>query len=137
MRRSELVSHIDFFDTVCDYAKVSPQVPTEGRSWRPLIERAKGDDVRRHSSVFVEYHGDCGLGGAWRAVVSERQERRYKYIYTPGDVDELYDLTDDPAETESLSRDRGARDTRASMREELFNWMRDTDDPLEIGRIAP
>jgi hypothetical protein len=83
--------------------------------------------------TFMEFHGDWGRGGAWRAVVGMVDGRPYKYIYTPGDVEELYDLTQDPTEEKSLAGDPGRRDIRDELAQSLSLWMKETRDDFNGG----
>ena len=63
-----------------------------------------------------------------RAIVADIDGRRWKYIYTQGDVDELYDLEADPLEKESLVNSSDHQALRQQLRERLAQWMRDTGD---------
>jgi len=49
----------------------------------------------------------------------------------------LYDLLFDPNETCNRARDEETKDVLQDMRNRLDQWMKDTDDPLLQGPIAP
>ena len=127
-RRAQLVSHVDFADTICDIAGIEPLPGSQGRSYLPVLKDAKAP---WRMNTFMEYHGDQGRGAFWRAIVADRDNRRLKYIYTPGDVDELYDVTADPREMHSLVDEPAYAGLRAELREQLSGWMRDTGDFLD------
>jgi len=61
----------------------------------------------------------------------------------PGDVDELYDLTQDPWELQNVAHLPASAEVISEMRSLLAGWMIDTDDPIPVeipetvGRTAP
>ena len=65
----------------------------------------------------------------------------WKYIYDPmGDLDELYDLKNDPWEMENLSENLNYSDIKNQMKSYLLNWAISREDtepvplPKSIGR---
>ena len=127
-RRAQLVSHVDFADTICDIAGIELLPGSQGRSYMPVLRDARAPWPNH---TFMEHHGDQGRGAYWRAIVADVDGRRLKYIYTPGDVDELYDVTADPREVHSLVAESEYAGLRADLREQLFRWMRDEGDFLD------
>jgi ribosomal protein L6P/L9E len=96
----------------------------DARSLRPLLVGERPDDWP--DSVVAEYHGDeFGL-------YTQRMVRsaRYKYIFNTPDIDELYDLRDDPAELLNLVDHPDYAPVRRELRERLIEWMHETADPL-------
>lgn len=57
--------------------------------------------------VFCQYSGNPTLGDIRRAVIAGR----FKYIYDPTDIPELYDLESDPLEMKNLVLDPAYRRT--------------------------
>ncbi|WP_394738910.1 sulfatase-like hydrolase/transferase [Natronococcus roseus] len=103
------------------------EVPDSFHS-RSLVSLLEGDaDAAddRPDSVFAQYHGD-EFGLYTQRMV---RTRGYKYVYNGPDIDELYDLEDDPAELQNLIDHPGYADVREAMRERLVAWMDRTDDP--------
>ena len=118
-----LVSNLDVMPTVLDLAGVAPDRPHHGRSFRGLLEGRT--DVHR-DALLLEY-GYPGAplreedltAGQLAELTSEtsfgeRKELnagrskavrtdRWKLVVTPGDVDELYDLQNDPHELTNLA----------------------------------
>lgn len=128
-RRSQLASHIDLADTLCDYANI-PRLPeSEGRSLRAVVD---GLDTDWRTEVFMEYNGDWGRSTPTRAIVADTPVGHFKYIYNFGDKDELYDLNADPRETCSLIGSADHQALRFDLRARLAAWMRETDDYLTI-----
>ncbi len=152
------VTHLDIYPTLCEVAEVEPPDWLQGESLIPLL-RGETDTV--HEATFAEmtYHA------AYEPQRSVRTGR-WKYIRRfddfPGPVlancddsaskeiwveagwgertvprEQLYDLVLDPAEMENRADDPGAAAALAEMRRRLEEWMRETDDPLLDGRVAP
>ena len=55
---------------------------------------------------------------------------RYKYVYSPADRDELYDLHIDPQEVRNVADAPQYARVRDELRERLLRWMVDTGDVL-------
>ena len=130
--RSHLASAIDYCPTICDYAGAELPAGVQGRSWRPAIE-SPGAPWR--DRIFMEYNGDQGRNIPMRGTVAEVDGRTWKYIYTEGDVDELYDLTADPQEKESLVDSEEHQSLRKQLRASVAEWLRETDDFVEIPEL--
>jgi len=134
-RRGQLTSAIDFCPTVCDYAGAPAPAGVQGASWRSIIEAS---DAPWRNATFMEYNGDQGRNN-WpmRSVVADIEGERWKYIYTQGDVDELYNMTADPQEMTSLSTVPEHQEPRGTLRSQLTAWMRETNDLLELKEPWP
>ncbi len=132
-RRHQLTSAIDFCPTVCDYAGAEPPDGVQGMSWRPLVE---GRESPWRDAIFMEYSGDQGRN-AWpmRSTVADVGGRRWKYNWTRGDTDELYDLDADPMEMHSLAASAEHQALRRQVRGCLAEWMRATGDFVELGEL--
>jgi arylsulfatase A-like enzyme len=66
------------------------------------------------------------LRGRTKAVRSDR----WKYCFTPGDVDELYDLQKDPNELYNLASDPRYADIVREHRDHLLRWEIETEETL-------
>jgi arylsulfatase A-like enzyme len=60
-----------------------------------------------------------------RGIVTDR----CKYVANRGQMDELYDLWDDPYEMTNLIDDPGYTAVRADLQARLASWQRRTHDP--------
>jgi arylsulfatase A-like enzyme len=97
--KEHLVSGLDFFPTLCDYAGIEPPADMRGLSLRPLLE-GKDTEWRRY---LISHSRASG-----RMIVDER----YKFIrYNGSDTTQLFDLVDDPMETVNLAPDKRHADT--------------------------
>jgi arylsulfatase A-like enzyme len=106
---------LDLVPTILDLAGIEAGTDTlQGRSLRPLLEGAAPGDWR--DSAVSTYHGQqFGL-----YVQRMLRERRWKYIWNPTDVDELYDLAGDPNELNNRVHDAGCSGLLADMRMRLL-----------------
>ncbi len=55
---------------------------------------------------------------------------RYKYAWSPHDIEELYDLETDPLERVNLAQDAAYQAIRLDLNARLFNWMKKENDWL-------
>jgi arylsulfatase A-like enzyme len=106
--RDELVSAVDLFPTLLDYAGVAAPPGLPGASLRPLLED-RGRWARR---TLVEGMTDL-RGGAGVPPNRPRKETgwfvrrgRWHYLWYEGDGQELYDVVSDPREERDLARER-------------------------------
>ena len=86
-----LVSGLDFFPTLCDYAEIDPPEKMRGLSLRPLLE-GKETNWRRYLLAQSRASG--------RMILDER----YKFIrYNGSPTTQLFDMVDDPHEIKNLA----------------------------------
>jgi arylsulfatase A-like enzyme len=94
-----------------------------GRSLLPLLE-GEGPSPSRSTCVFAQYDRlRCCRTPEWKLIRNWR----------PGEPDELYDLREDPSESENLiSRieEPALQAIHDSLQSDLMDWMRRIDDPL-------
>ncbi len=92
------VSHLDVLPTVCDCLGISGpgSCPGDGKSLTPTLEYGLRPEAR---PVFMQYSGNSTRGVIRRAVV----HGRWKYVYTPDDAPELFDLGNDSLETVNVA----------------------------------
>jgi arylsulfatase A-like enzyme len=98
----------------------------DGRSLWPLIR--SGATAGWPGDAYSQFHGH----GASRGLYDVRMLRteRYKLVYYPHDVDELYDERDDPWELHNLAEQPERQPLRDGLQARLVRRMRDADDPL-------
>ncbi len=115
---------VDLAPTLCGLAGIQPEGgrPFEGQSLLPALR----GDVSLSGDVFAE----TNTGDLVNPQLDTRMIRRgdWKYVFRPGDRDELYHLGDDP--NEMTNRIADARVVRADLRDALSAWMERTQDPL-------
>ncbi len=127
-RAGGLTSHVDFMNTMFDYAAIGVDTGADGVSLRPLVE---GTASKVRDEVFSEFSGNAGRGSYSRAIITDR----YKFIYcrtqtyTQAEY-ELYDRQADPLETKNLAADPACRAVRDDLARRLAKWMESTGDAL-------
>lgn len=155
--RDELVSNIDILPTLLDAAGAAPPAHIQGRSLLPLL-RAEAYDARRaifaektfHSyydpmrcirtathkyirnfetAFAVEVPGDIQLGAVFRSDPG-------RYSTDRRAIAELYDLEADPVEQHNLAGTERADAVERELSSALWDWMRETDDPLLRGPVS-
>jgi len=67
-----------------------------------------------------------------RAVVANIESQTFKYIYNFEDHDELYNISEDPLEKNSLAEHADYQAIRLQLRQRVAQWMTDTGDFLHI-----
>jgi len=117
------VSHVDLFKTICDLADINVNNENDGFSLRNLI---KGDNANSRDSIFAEFHGYEPCLTSIRMV----RTKKWKYIYNPFSIDELYDMESDPFEIHNLAPRIGHKAVLMRMKERMIDWMRSTNDDL-------
>lgn len=151
-----MVSHVDLFPTLCELLGIAPPPWLQGRSMMPMISGGK-DVIREELFGEVTYHAAYEPQRAIRT-------KRWKYIRRFGfrqtavlpncddstskdvwlaqgwrerqvAVEQLYDLSFDPHETNNLAdRPQGAA-ALSDLRARLNCFMKETDDPLLNGDV--
>jgi choline-sulfatase len=108
-RVPESVSAVDLLPTFLDLTG-TPPLPTDvdGRSLLPHLDGRGG-----HDEVLAEYLAE----GAHAPIVMIRR-RRWKFVHSPADPDQLYDLRADPDEVANLAGNADHREVVAAMQDE-------------------
>jgi len=99
-------------------------VPFEDRQARNLAQEVMEVSQPVRENLLAEYHGLRFLCSQ-RVLVSDDG---WKYIFSPGDYDELFDLNNDPHEMKNLAA--SAPYKLAVMRDVLMQETARYDDPL-------
>ena len=97
-RVADSASLVDILPTLCELAGVDPTsfaTPLDGSSLAPQLAGRAGRD-----EVVGEYLAE----GAIAPLVMIKRGR-YKFVHSPADPDQLYDLKEDPDERRNLASD--------------------------------
>jgi arylsulfatase A-like enzyme len=154
-----LVSQLDLFPTICELAGVRAPGWLHGRSLMPLAREERTD-------VHEELYGEITFHAAYEPQRSVRT-RRHRYVRRfddahpatvlanvddgaskdllvehgwanrPAAAEQLYDLVFDPQELVNAIGDPAYAGVARDLRGRLAAWMRETDDPLLRGPVAP
>ncbi len=120
----EVVANIDVAPTLLEAAGLAAPSYMEGRSVLPL---ARGERMQWRDSLLYEYYWERNFPHT--PTTHAVREQRYKYIRYHGiwDIDELYDLSDDPLEANNLIFSPGHEAIVERMNERLFDILEATD----------
>lgn len=122
-RQTEPVSHLDILPTLLDLFEMPVPPDIDGFSLAPALVQQK--PVPPHP-VFAQYSGGSTLGDTRRCVISGK----FKYVFTPEDTPELFDLKNDPLEMTNLASHPAYLKTRQDLHSLLENWGRTHSDCL-------
>jgi len=145
-----LASNVDLFPTLCDLCGIEQPEGIQGVSLAPVLW-SEQEAVR--DAVYFE-HGNPGhplqpgeltpeqyeelkhsTGHHLCSVISQGRTRGvrwgdWKYVYNSGDVDELYNLNDDPGELTNLADRPEYLDAVREGRDRLLAWEVETEDAI-------
>lgn len=151
-----LVSQIDLFPTLCEFLGLDKPDWLEGQSLYPIL-------VRRTEKIREQIFAEVSFHAGYEPMRCIRTER-YKLIrffddhqdIIPVNIDDgiskdfliangylswkrekvmLFDLYLDPLERTNLVNSEAYREIYHDLSDRLFQWMRDTHDPLLAGKI--
>ena len=118
---STLTSMVDLAPTLLDMCGAEPLEGAQGRSLRPVIEGTANPDEWR--DAYAEFYGQ-------RFVYTQRivWDGDWKYVFSPGGIDELYNLGDDPHERNNLADDPAHRGRLVEMTKRMWRKMKEIGD---------
>ena len=131
-----IVAGLDIMPTVLAASGVPAPAGLDGMSWLPL---AQGESPKWRSELLYEYYWERNFPQT--PTLHALRGDRYKFIRYQGiwDVDELYDLSEDPLESRNLIFSEKHQAIIKDMRERLFDVLERTNGmniPLQRDRGA-
>ena len=120
-----MVAGLDIMPTVLEAAGAAIPQGLDGRSMLPLL---RGEtDPQWRTQLLYEYYWERNFPQT--PTMHALRTDRYKYIHYYGiwDIDELYDLQEDPQETTNLIFNPERKATIAEFNKRLFDEMERTD----------
>ncbi|MBV7334120.1 sulfatase-like hydrolase/transferase [Chloroflexi bacterium TSY] len=106
-------------------AEAVAEQPRAGRNLMPLAG-ATTRPAGWPQTAYGVYNRYNGMSFAVRAIRNER----YKYVWNPQDIDELYDLEIDPYEMRNLQGQIKFNAIEAELRRQLMAWLATISDSL-------
>lgn len=122
----QVVMNVDLAPTFLELAgQTAKPSQMQGFSFAGLLKGQENAWPRKE--VFYEYYWEAAFPQTPTTFAIRTD--RYKYIYYNGiwDIDELYDLQNDPYEMNNLIRDATLKPTGLKLRADLFNWLQETN----------
>ena len=130
------VSLIDIAETLFDLIGSPPSFddPRQGRNLMPLVGTSKRPNGWPQVAYGVYYRYN-GYSFEIRAICNQR----YKYVWNPPDINELYNLETDPHEMTNLSGYADLSGIENDLHNQLLNWLNQVGDnlPNRIGKLPP
>ena len=122
---AEFVRLMDLMPTFVEWGGGEMPDDLDAKSLVPLVHGATPLDWP--DSVYCQSHGEV-----W-GYHSQRMVRTagWKYVYSPNDKDELYDLEGDPAEIKNRIDDTACTDILTTMKGRLLGWNDATNDMFQ------
>jgi len=119
----EVIANLDIMPTILETAGVNVPGGLDGRSMLPILQ---GRKTAWRDALLYEYFWERNFPQT--PTMHALRTDRYKYIRYHGiwDVDELYDLKEDPGETKNLANDPAHAATVKKMNAELFQILETT-----------
>ncbi len=125
LTRDEFVVHaLDLAATICEATGLPVPENYAGRSLLPLCRGEQAPDWRE--DVVSVYNG-AQFGLFMQRML---RDRRWKYVWNPTDVDELYDLQADPSELHNRIADPTSAEVLRDMRQRLLEQLLQQGDAL-------
>jgi uncharacterized sulfatase len=122
------VSHIDVAPTILEALGLSVPEIMPGRSLSRLFTGSAGaaDPVFMEFGRFEVDHDGYGGFQPIRAVI----DAGFKLVINLMTTDELYDVTEDPAEIRNLIDSPAHEEVRTRLHDLILDWMHETRDPF-------
>ncbi len=119
----QLVQNIDIAPTTLAVAGIKKPEQMDGESFLPLL---KGEEIPWRDAVFYEYYWERNFPQT--PTVHGIRTNRYKYMHFHGiwDIDELYDLKNDPDEMHNLINDPEHQERVKKVNKRDFDWLENT-----------
>jgi arylsulfatase A-like enzyme len=139
---SHPVSHIDFVPTLLDLLGQSNHPQCAGKSLLPLVN----DETAQPQNVFLEWAPNRtkvqkGSRLARRRMIKRAVEESTRTVVSPDgwklclrdkDLNELYNLKEDPFETRNLYSDAQYASVVSHFAAEIYRWQQTTNDKLKL-----
>jgi N-acetylglucosamine-6-sulfatase len=116
----EVVANIDILPTFFAAAGLQPPADIPGRNFLPLLQ---GQSIPWREGLLYEYYWERNFPQT--PTMHALRGSRYKYVHYYGiwDIDELYDLQEDPHETNNLIFSAKHQQVVKDMNKQLFDAM--------------
>jgi N-acetylglucosamine-6-sulfatase len=118
-----MVANVDIMPSVLDACGASAPASLDGRSWLPLL---KGGPIEWRQELLYEYYWERNFPQT--PTVHALRTDRYKFTRCHGvwDIDEFYDLAEDPLESNNLIFSAAHQPMIRDMRARMFALLQRT-----------
>lgn len=119
----QVVANIDIAPTFLELAGLKAPPNMDGKSYLPLLE---GKTIPWRDSIFYEYYWEYAFPQTPTVFALRGSRFKYMDFYGLWDINELYDIKNDPLESKNLIYDPQYRETVDKLRQELYKTMEET-----------
>lgn len=120
----QVVMNVDIAPTFLELAKLVPPSYMQGFSFAGLLKNKSAPWKRNR--VFYEYYWEAAFPQTPTTFSVRTDRYKFNYYYGVWDINELFDLQQDPYEMNNLIRDTAYRKTGLALKQELFDWLKKT-----------
>ena len=109
----------------------------DGESFLPLL---KGQELDWRDRIYYEYFWERPFPQTPTVHAVRTEKYKFTRYYGIWDINELYDLENDPWEMNNLIRSKEHQAVAKEMRQDLFNWLIQTEGmqiPLKTDGQGP
>jgi N-acetylglucosamine-6-sulfatase len=119
----QMVANIDIGPTVLEAARLQAPETMDGRSFLPLLA---GQSIPWRDKLLYEYYWEWNFPQT--PTIHALRTERYKFIrpYGVWDVEELYDLQNDPKEIMNLIREPQHEAVLKEIKAQMFAMLKET-----------
>jgi N-acetylglucosamine-6-sulfatase len=119
----EVIMNVDLAPTFLELAGIKKPAQMQGESFASIL---RGNSISWRNKVFYEYYWEAAFPQT-PTIFAVRTDR-FKYIFNYGvwDLNELYDLKEDPYEMNNLIKDKKYEAEGVKLKNELFDWLKAT-----------
>ncbi len=119
----ELIQNIDIAPTILELAGLDKPSNMDGTSFVGLL---KGEKMEWRDRIYYEYFWERPFPQT--PTVHAVRTDKYKFIryYGVWDINELYDLENDPMEMNNLIRSEEHKEIALALRTDIFKWLEET-----------
>ena len=120
----QMVQNIDLASTILEAAGLKESDNLDGQSFYPLLQ---GREIPWRDAIFYEYYWERNFPHT--PTIHGIRTDRFKYIHYHGiwDIDELYDLQEDPEEINNLIDSPDHQILSSDLNKRMFDWLKNTD----------
>jgi N-acetylglucosamine-6-sulfatase len=119
----EMVANIDIAPTLLDIADAEIPPSMDGRSFLPFL---KGADTSGLESLLYEYYWENNYPYTPTTFALRTDDYKYIHYYGIWDIDELYDIKNDPQETTNLIHDTEYQTVVQDLKKRLAQKIQET-----------
>ncbi len=121
----QLIQNIDIAPTILEMAGLEKPKQMDGASFVSILKGENPTDWRQR--IYYEYFWERPFPQT--PTVHAVRTDQYKYIryYGVWDLNELYDLKNDPEEAHNLIRSAEHKEIAKALRDDLFDWLENTE----------